>query len=71
MAEVKVWYDREGDYLEVSFEDAPATLEEVEEDIFERRTSDGRVIGFAVFNVSKHDRNKLSLPLVVTAVPAA
>jgi uncharacterized protein YuzE len=71
MAEVKVWYDREGDYLEIVFEDAPASLEEVGDDMFERRTKDGRVVGFAVFNVSKHDRDKLMLPLAVTAVSAA
>ena len=71
MAEVKVWYDREGDYLEVIFEDAPATLEEVNEDVFERRTPEGRVIGFAVFNVSKHDRSTLTLPLIVTAIDNA
>jgi uncharacterized protein YuzE len=71
MEAVKLWYDQEGDYLEVTFEDAPATLEEVSDDIFERRTVDGRVIGFVVFNVSKHDRDKLSLPLAVTAIPAA
>ena len=68
MASVKVWYDREGDYLEVIFEDALATLEEVGDDVFERRTPEGRVVGFAVFNVSRHDRDKLALPLKVTAV---
>ncbi|MBM3189893.1 MAG: DUF2283 domain-containing protein [Chloroflexi bacterium] len=68
MASVKVWYDREGDYLEVVFEDAPATLEEVGDDVFERRTPEGRVVGFAVFNVSRHDRDKLALPLKVTAL---
>jgi uncharacterized protein YuzE len=52
MAGMKVWYDREGDYLEVLFEDAPAAMEEVDEDMFERRTTDGRIVGFAVFNVS-------------------
>jgi uncharacterized protein YuzE len=71
MASVKVWYDREGDYLEVLFEDAPASLEEVSDDVFERRTPDGRVVGFAVFNVSKYDRDRLMLPLAVTAVSAA
>jgi uncharacterized protein YuzE len=71
MATLKVWYDREGDYLEVIFEDAPAVLEEISDDVFERRTPDGRVIGFAVFNFSKHDRDKLRLPLTVTAVSAA
>ena len=71
MAEVKVWYDKEGDYLEVIFEDAPATLEEVDDDIFERRAPDGRVVGFAVFNFSQHDRASLSLPLSVTAMSSA
>ncbi len=71
MANMKVWYDHEGDFLEVLFEDTPAFLEEIEEDIFERRTPDGRIIGFSVFNFSKHDRDKLNLPLVVTAVSVA
>jgi hypothetical protein len=71
MAAVKVWYDYEGDFLEVLFEDAPASLEEIEDDIFERRTPDGRVVGFAVFNFSKHDRDKLKLPLAITAVSVA
>ena len=70
MAGVKVWYDQVGDYLEVIFEEVPATMEEVHEDMFERRTPDGRVVGFAVMNFSKHDRNDLVLPLAVTAVPA-
>lgn len=71
MAAVKVWVDQEGDYLEVIFEDVPASLEEISDDVFERRTPDGRVVGFAVFNVSKHDRASLMLPLTITAEKAA
>lgn len=71
MASLKVWYDQEADYLEVVFEDAPAALEEIGDDIFERRTPDGRVVGFAVLNFSKHDRDTLALPLAVTAISAA
>lgn len=67
MAEVKVWYDREGDTLEVIFDDAPAYMEELDEDVFERRTSEGRIVGFTVLNFSKHDRSKLTLPLAITA----
>ena len=66
MDSLKVWYDREGDILEVIFEDAPAMLEEIHEDVFERRTPAGRVVGFMVMNFSKHDREKLNLPLTVT-----
>jgi uncharacterized protein YuzE len=68
MGAMKVWYDQEGDMLEVTFEDAPGYLEELDEDIFERRTSDGRIVGFTVLNFSKHDRDKLTLPLAVTAI---
>ena len=70
MAALKVWYDREGDYLEIVFEDVPAVLTEVEDDIFERRTPEGRVVGFAVMNFSQHDRDNLKLPLAITAIPA-
>lgn len=66
MEGLKVWYDREGDILEVVFEDAPAMLEEIQDEVFERRTTDGRVVGFMVMNFSKHDREKLQLPLAVT-----
>jgi uncharacterized protein YuzE len=71
MAGMKVWYDQEGDYLEVVFENAPASLEEVREDVFERRTPEGRIVGFAVMNVSKHDLETLTLPFTVVVSPAA
>ena len=71
MAGLKVWYDQEVDFLEVVFEQAPATLEELEEDVFERRTPDGRVVGFAVMNFSKHNLDGLRVPLEVTAQSAA
>jgi hypothetical protein len=61
-----MWYDHEGDMLEVTFEDVLAMLEEINDDEFERRTTDGRVVGFMVMNFSKHDREKLNLPLAVT-----
>jgi uncharacterized protein YuzE len=65
MEGLRVWYDREGDMLEVVFDEAPAVMEEVSDDLFERRTTDGRVIGFMVMNFSKHDRELLNVPLNV------
>ncbi|MBZ0279205.1 MAG: DUF2283 domain-containing protein [Anaerolineae bacterium] len=70
MANLKVWYDHESDYLEIIFEDVAAAMEEIEDDLFERRTPDGRIVGFAVMNFSKHDRDALTLPLNITAIPA-
>jgi uncharacterized protein YuzE len=69
MGDIKLWYDREGDYLEVLFEDSPASMEEIAEDVLERRTTDGRVVGFSIFNFSKHDRDSLTVPLSITATP--
>ncbi len=71
MAGLKVWYDQEGDFLEVVFEQVPATMEEIEEDVFERRTPDGRVVGFAVMNFSKHNLDGLRVPLEVKVQSAA
>lgn len=67
MPNLTIWYDRQGDLLEVTFEQAPATLHEIADDIFERRTPDGRIIGFTILNFSHHDRDALTLPLAVTA----
>lgn len=63
---LKVWYDREADILEVIFEDTPASMEEISDDVFERRSTDGRIVGFMVMNFSQHDRESLNLPLAVT-----
>ncbi len=68
MAGMKVWYDKDGDILEVIFENVPASMEEIAEDIFERRTPDGRIVGFIVMNFSKHNQEALNLPLHVTAI---
>lgn len=68
---IAVWYDQEGDFLEVTFEDAAAVTEEIEPDIFERRTPDGRIVGFAVFNFSKHNQTALRIPFVVGGVTHA
>lgn len=71
MAAMKIWYDREGDYLEITFKDSPASLVELEDDIFQRRTTDGRVIGLAVFNFSQHDKDSLQIPLTVSVDQAS
>jgi hypothetical protein len=65
-AGVKVCFDREGDFLEVRFEDVPTTLKAITEDLFEHHTTDGRIVGFAVFNISRYDRQEVTLPLAIT-----
>jgi len=50
---VKVWFDREGDFLEVLFSDAPGSMRETLHDaVMERVDDEGRVLGFSVLGVS-------------------
>ena len=60
MAEkVKVWFDREADYLEVQFEEAPGYMKETAHDaVMERVDSRGKVIGFSVLGVSRFTKEK-------------
>ena len=67
---MKLWYDCEGDVLELLFADETGVLEEIRDDIFARYTLDGRVIGLTVLNFSQHDKDTLNLPFAV-AVKAA
>ena len=60
MAEkVKVWFDAEGDFLEVRFSDASGYERETAHDaVMERVDEQGRVIGFSILGVSRLTREK-------------
>jgi uncharacterized protein YuzE len=50
---VKLWYDPEGDYLEVVFERKPGYFRETENDqVMEKVDQEGNVLGFSVLKVS-------------------
>jgi len=50
---IRVWYDSEGDFLEVSFSDARGTFEETDLDqVMAKIDQAGRVIGFSILKVS-------------------
>jgi uncharacterized protein YuzE len=51
-AEIKVWYDKEGDYLEVLFERKTGFFKETENDaVMEKVDNEGNVIGFSILKV--------------------
>ena len=54
MAEdVKVWYDKEADYLEVLFERKAGYFRETENDaVMEKVDTDGNVVGFSIMKIS-------------------
>jgi uncharacterized protein YuzE len=50
---VRVWYDPEGDFLEVTFEQKPGYFRETADDaVMEKVDEEGNVIGFSVLGVS-------------------
>jgi len=63
MGKMRVWYDKEGDFLEVTFRDAKGYMRDLGDDIFERVDEQGTVVGFAIFNFSKRDRQVVEVPL--------
>lgn len=64
MSMVSVWYDEEGDYLELAREDESGFFVDLGDGVFERVSEDGETIGFAVLNVSS--RKSRELPFDVT-----
>ena len=45
--EIKIWYDKEGDYLEVIFEKKAGYFKETENDaVMEKVDVEGNIIGF-------------------------
>lgn len=67
MAEkVKVWFDAEGDYLEVRFNDQPGYMKETRHDaVMERVDVDGNIIGFSILGVTRFKKeNPLETELI-------
>ena len=53
-ANLKIWFDKEGDFLEVVFSDQLGYMEETENDAVMKRVDDkGTVLGFSVLGVSQ------------------
>jgi uncharacterized protein YuzE len=66
---VKIWFDPQGDMLEVLFSDAPGYMRETHNDaVMERVDDKGNVIGFTVTQVSKLSKDE---PLVAELTQSA
>ena len=61
---VKVWYDPEGDYLEVIFDQREGFFRETESDqVMEKVDREGNVLGFSVLKVSSLKARPLEVAL--------
>ena len=55
---VKVWFDPEGDFLEVQFSNAPGFMRPTGHDaVMERVDAQGHVVGFSILGVSRFKKD--------------
>lgn len=65
--QVKIWYDPEGDFLEVLFSDKAGYMKETNNDaVMERVDEQGNILGFTVMQVSRLAKQK---PLIAELMP--
>jgi len=60
---MRIWYDQEGDFLEITFHDAAGYMRETGGDVYERVDEQGNLLGYALLNFSHHDHQNLPIPL--------
>ena len=61
---IRIWYDKEGDYLEVLFERKKGYFRETKNDaVMEKVDEEGNIIGFSILKVSKMTERPLSIEL--------
>lgn len=61
---VKLWYDPEGDFLEVIFDQKPGYFRETTNDqVMEKVDAEGNVLGFSVLRVSALKKEPLEVAL--------
>ena len=59
---VKIWFDREADYLEVLFDDREGFFRETKNDqVMEKVDAQGNVLGFSVLKVSALTKSPLEV----------
>jgi len=63
--EIRIWYDQEGDYLEVLFERKAGYFRETDIDaVMEKVDEEGNIIGFSILKVSAlKEKKPLSISL--------
>jgi hypothetical protein len=62
--QVRVWYDAEGDYLEVIFDQKPGYFRETDSDqVMEKVDDQGNILGFSVLRVSALKEKPLEVTL--------
>ena len=68
--EIRIWYDKEADYLEVLFEQKKGYFRETGNDaIMQKVDEDGNIIGFSILKVSSIQNEPISISLFIIFPP--
>lgn len=56
---IDIYYDEEGDFLEITIANPPYEnyVEDVNEDIYIRKSEDGKIIGIGILNFKNHPKD--------------
>jgi len=68
MERLRIWYDPEGDYLEVNFARGPGVFQATPvPNMLVKLDAEGRIIGFSVLNISEVAETpmEIDIPLVL------
>ena len=58
MGTMKIWYDEEGDYLELRTEESKGHMKDLGDDIWERVDENGRIVGIGILGFKKRLKDK-------------
>ena len=68
MERLKIWYDPEGDFLEVNFERGPEIFQATPvPNLLVKLDAEGRIIGFSILNISDVAETpmEIDIPLIL------
>ena len=68
---IKVWYDREGDFLEVLFSEKPGYMRATNHDAIMKRVDEqGNILGFSIMHVNRLTSSKPLIAELASEVAA-
>lgn len=59
MGQLSVWFDEEGDFLEITLDEEKGFFNDLGDGVFERVDEEGNTIGFAVLDVTARKDREL------------
>lgn len=62
---IQVWFDKEGDFLEITTEKKQGFFKDLGNGVFERVDEEGNTIGFALLNVSQRSKREIEVPFAL------